>query len=100
MGALSLVISLILLINSSLVSLFEELHIRKNAPRSNLLSSLVSYLVPFVCFIISVLFSFFKVSNYITLVVVMLLMIAITIPCVYHLPKRIENNFLALEVVN
>ena len=99
-GALSLVISLILLINSSLVSLFEELHIRKNAPRSNLLSSLVSYLVPFVCFIISVLFSFFKVSNYITLVVVMLLMIAITIPCVYHLPKRIENNFLALEVVN
>lgn len=99
-GILSLIISVVLLIDFSLVSLFEELHIRRNAPRNNLLSNLISYVMPFVCFFIAVIFSLLEISNYVTLFVVLVLLALITIPCVYHLSKRIEHNFLELEVIN
>lgn len=93
-------LSLLLIALVSVVSLFEELKIKRGKPRNFLLSTLYSYLLPFVFFLLSILMAYSQVNVYLIYSVGFLLVIISSLPFVIRLKSRVSNLFLELEVIN
>lgn len=84
----------------SLVSLFEELHIRRGKPRNTLLSSLYSYAFPFAYFAIGLLMAYFQVNILLIYLVGFVIIWAGAVPYLINMKAKVSNLFLELEVVN
>ncbi len=84
----------------NLVSLFEELRIQRDKPRSTFMSSLYSYLLPIVYFAITVILSYFGVSVYLVYLLGLLGVLLASLPYTLHLKKKVANMFLEMEMVN
>ena len=95
-----LAMSILLIVLVNIVSLYEELKIKRGKDRNSLISSLYSYLLPFVFFLLGVLLAYQRVDiNFIYLIGLALEVLA-SLPFVINIKPRVLNLFLELEVIN
>lgn len=95
-----LVLTILLIILVNIISLYEELKIKRGKERNYLLSSIYSYLLPFSFFIIGLFMAYNQMNiNFIYLVGLALIAL-FSLPFVIKLKSRINNLFLDLEVIN
>lgn len=94
------ILTMMVLTIFNIVSLLEELKIKRNKPKNIFWSTFYSYLLPFIFFFVSLLLSFFKVNIYVVFVISMVIIALIGLPFIIALPKKVNRLFLELEVVN
>lgn len=94
-----LLVSLALIV-FTMISLIEELKIKRNHKKSMFLSSCYSYLLPLVYFILTIVMAYFRISIYWVFALGILLFVACGIPCMIYLQKKMNRLFLELEVMN
>lgn len=83
-----------------LVSLREELKIRMNKPRSTFLSSLYSYLLPIVFFVVTLFCSYFKINLVYAYLIGLSTIFILGLPFIVNIKRRVSSDFLDLEMVN
>lgn len=94
------ILTTLLLIIFDIISLREELNIRHNVPRKTFMSSLYSYLLPFIYIAVSLLLAVFKVHIIVGYLGGLLIFILLGLPHYLHVRKNISSLFLDLEAVN
>jgi hypothetical protein len=95
-----LIMILVLLVVFDAVSLKEELSIRNKKPRSTVLSNMLSYVLPFLYFIVCAALSYFGLNIYLAYLIGFVIFIAIGIPIILLLKKNMNSLFMDLDVVN
>ena len=99
-GLYALLTNMMLLLALTIISLFEELNIKRNQEKNSLLSSVYTYAVPFVYFLIALLMCYLKVNyNVIFILGVVIVMISL-IPFLVKFKSRVNKMFLSMEVSN
>lgn len=94
------ILTLVLLVIFDIVSMYEELKIRRNKPRSTFVSTMYSYLLPITYFFVTVVSSFFGASIFLVYLLGLLVFVLLGIPFVINFKKRVKSLFMDLEVVN
>ena len=89
-----------LLIVFDIVSLKEELSIRNKKPRSTFLSSMLSYVLPILYFVVCAVLSYFGLDIYLAYLAGWLVFIIIGLPIALILWKKMNSLFMDLDVVN
>jgi positive regulator of sigma E activity len=82
------------------VSLIEELNIRHMKPRQTLMSSLISYILPTLYFMITVIATYFGLNIYIAYIIGIVLFALCGFVLFIYLKKNIASKFMDLEMVN
>lgn len=95
-----LVLSTLLLIIFDIISLKEELKIRFNKPRSTLASTLYSYLLPILYFIVTLVASYFGLEIMGAYFIGIAVLLVLGVPHLIGFRKRILKLYGELEVVN
>lgn len=95
-----LLLSTILLFIFDIISLREELKIKRDKPRSTLVSSIYSYLLPIFYFIVTVVASYFGLSIYISYIFGLLVFVLLSLPFFINIKRKISEDFMDLEVAN
>lgn len=95
-----LIMILVLLVVFDAVSLKEELSIRNKKPRSTVLSNMLSYVLPFLYFIVCAALSYFGLNIYLAYLIGFVIFIAIGVPIILLLKKNMNSLFMDLDVVN
>lgn len=90
----------VLLLIFSIISLREELNIKHRKPRSTFRSSLYSYILPIVYFIVTAVLSYFKLNIILAYVVGLVVFILLGIPHIIYIKKKFLNLFIDLDMVN
>ena len=90
----------LLLVVFDLVSLKEELSIRHKKPRSTFLSTLYTYLVPLLFFLVTVLLSYVNVSIYLVCLLGGVVIILTGLPIGLYLVRKADSLFMDLDMVN
>ena len=98
--AFALLFSVILLAIFCMVSLIEELSIRNNQAKQTTLSTIVSYVVPIVFFVISVLLAYIEVPYILVNIIGLVLLAFVAGMIVLYLMKNIDRKFMELDVIN
>ncbi len=93
-------ITIVLLLVFELVSLKEELTLKMNRPKSTFLSSIYSYLLPFVFLGVSLLLSYLQLDIVLAYLISTAFIILLGIPFIIKFKSKTINRFLDLEVVN
>lgn len=96
----ALVLSVMLLLVFDAVSLIEELNIRHMKPRQTLMSSLISYILPTLYFMITVIATYFGLNIYIAYIIGIVLFALCGFVLFIYLKKNIASKFMDLEMVN
>ena len=96
----SLLLTIVMLLIFELVSLREELNIRMNKPRSSFLSSLYSYLLPILFFVVTLLSTNNGIDVKLAYLIGLITIIILGIPFMYKLKSKTASLFIDLEVVN
>ena len=92
--------STLILLVFTMLSLIEELKLKKDYKKSTILSNAFSYLVPLLYFIITIVLSYFRISI-IWLYLIGLVLIGLCgLSCYLYLKKKMASLFLELEVTN
>lgn len=92
--------STLILLVFTMLSLIEELKLKKDYKKSTILSNTFSYLVPLLYFIITIVLSYFRISI-IWLYLIGLVLIGLCgLSCYLYLKKKMASLFLELEVTN
>lgn len=94
------VLTILLLLIVDIVSLFEELKIKRNKPRSYIISTIYSYVLPICYFIVMVICSFYNMNIYIVYVIGIIAFILLSLPFVINIKSKVKNLFDELEVSN
>lgn len=94
------ILTFILLAVFEIVSLFEELKTKRNKPRNTTMSTLYSYLLPSLYFIVTVIMSYFGLSIYLVYLFGIVVIVLSSLPYLIHLKKKVADLFLDLEMVN
>ena len=95
-----LILTSVVLFVFELVSLKEEMSIRNGKPRSTFLSSVFSYLLPFVYFIVAVTACSMGVHIVWAYLVGLVLSVLIGLPFLINIKNKVASAFLDLEMVN
>ena len=95
-----LLLTIVLLVVFELVSLKEELNIRINRPRSSFLSSMYSYLLPIIFFVVGVLTTNAGVNIILAYILGLVTILLLGVPFVIKLKSKVLSKFMDLEVVN
>ena len=90
----------ILLIIYDAISLKEELSIRNHKPRKTFISSIFSYVLPIVYFVVTALLSYFGMSIHICYTIGLVIFILFGIPYTLILNKKMDSLFMDLDVIN
>lgn len=98
--AFGTLITIILLFVFELVSLWEELSIKFDRPKSSFLSSVYSYLLPIAFLGVSLLLSYYEIDIIIAYLASTGAVLILSLPFVIRFKYRTINKFLDLEVVN
>ena len=96
----ALLFSFILLFIFCMVSLIEELNIRNNKAKQTTLSTIVSYVVPILFFVISVLLAYVKVPYVLVNLIGLVLLLGVAGLIVWYLIKNLDRKFMELDVIN
>ena len=91
---------IVLLVVFDVVSLKEELSIRNKKPRSTVLSNILSYVLPFLYFIVCAALSYFGLNIYLAYLIGFVIFLIIGIPIILLLNKNMNSLFMDLDVVN
>ena len=94
------IINLLFIVTLSVVSLFEELHIKRNQTKNALLSTLYTYVVPVLYFLAALLFCYFQVNYNVPFLVGVAIVGLSLLPYMIHFKERVNEQFLSLEVSN
>lgn len=94
------IISSLFVLLISLISLYEELKIKRNKERSTFLSSLVSYLYPASIFLIMLLLSYFRTNIYLSYLIGIGIILILGVPILLVLKTKVSKWFLDMEVIN
>ena len=92
--------NIIFLTTLAIVSLFEELNIKRNQNKNAFLSTVYTYLVPFLYFVVSLLLCYYKVNYNIVFGIGIAVVLLSLLPYVIKFKSRISEKFLSLEVSN
>ncbi len=84
----------------SMISMYEELRIKHNSPRSYFLSSTFSYLIPILYSAAMIVAAYFGLNVYIAYIIGFAVIIASGVPFVVRFKSRMVGLFGDLEVVN
>ncbi len=95
-----LLLTLMILVIVDLVALYEELKIKRNKPRSSLISSMYSYLLPLTFFGVGLLFGYLGVNTIFCYLFGFVIFALSSLPYIIHMDKKIKNLFDELEVSN
>lgn len=95
-----LLMNVIFIITLSVVSLFEELHIRRNQTKNTLFSGIYTYAVPVIYFLGALLLCYFQVNYNLTFLMGLGVVILSLVPYTIKFKERISEQFLSLEVSN
>lgn len=93
-------VNTILLFSVDIISLYEELKAHKNGSKNTLLSTIYSYFLILIFFVVSVVLSYFYVDTIIVSLVSIGVLIILTLPFIICMPSRVTRLFNALEVTN
>lgn len=96
----ALLFSFILLFIFCMVSLIEELNIRNNKAKQTTLSTIVSYVVPILFFVISILLAYVKVPYVLVNLIGLVLLLGVAGLIVWYLIKNLDRKFMELDVIN
>ena len=96
----SLILTGVVLFVFELVSLKEEMAIRNGKPRSMVLSSTFSYLLPFAYFAAAIVACYFGVHIILAYLVGLVLFVLMGLPFVLNIKAKVSSAFLDLEMVN
>lgn len=94
------ILTFVLLAVFEIVSLFEEMKIKRNKPRSSSMSTLYSYLIPVLYFGVTVFMSYQGLDVYLVYLFGIVVILLSSIPYLVNLKKKVANLFLELEMVN
>ena len=94
------ILTFLLLAIFEIVSLFEEMKIKRNKPRSSSMSTLYSYLIPVLYFGVTVFMSYQGLDVYLVYLFGIVVILLTSIPYLVNLKKKVANLFLELEMVN
>lgn len=92
--------TIILLLVFEIISLKEELSIKMNKPKSSLLSSIYSYLLPIAFLATSLILSYFELNIVFAYLISLVVIILLGLPFIINFKSKTVNKFLDLEVVN
>ena len=95
-----LIISIIALTTFEIISLYEELKIRYNKPKRTLISSIFTYLIPVLFFIIAIILSFIGLNIIYVYIGFIALILLIGLPFTINFKEKVLNLFMDLEVIN
>lgn len=98
--AFGTLITIVLLFVFELVSLWEELSIKFNKPKSSFLSGVYSYLLPLVFLSVSLVLTYFEVNIIVAYLASTGVILLLSLPFVIRFRYRTINKFLDLEVIN
>jgi hypothetical protein len=98
--AFAFLLTSVVLFVFELVSLKEEMAIRNGKPRSTFLSSIFSYLLPFVYFAGAVIACYMGLDIILAYLIGLALFTLIGFPFVYKIKEKVTSVFLDLEMVN
>ncbi len=93
-----ILVTLILFIYDS-ICLYEELRIRSNKPRNTFTSSLYSYLLPILFFIVSVILAILNLNIYLIYLIGIFTIAMLGIYFVVNVFKNMEKDFILIESV-
>jgi len=93
-----ILVTLILFIYDS-ICLYEELKIRSNKPRNSFTSSLYSYILPIVFFLVSVVLACLRVNIYLIYLSTIIIIVGLGIYFIIDIFKNMEKNFILIESV-
>ena len=96
----ALLFSFVLLMLFCMVSLIEELNIRNNKAKQTTLSTVVSYVVPVIFFVISVLLAYIKVPYILVNIISFVLLVAVAALVAVYIVFNIDRKFAELDVIN
>ena len=94
------ILTTVLLVIFDIISLREELHIRHNIPRKTTLSSLYSYLLPFLYIGVALILAILKVHVIVGYLGGIIIFVLLGLPHFLYVKKNISSLFLDLEAVN
>lgn len=95
-----LLMNILYIIVLSIVSLYEELHIKRNQSKNSFVSTLYTYLVPLIFFVFALLCSYNRISYHYTFLIGIGVILLSSLPLLINFKQRIINNFLSLEISN
>lgn len=95
-----LILTILILALVDLVSLYEELKVKRNKPRGSFLSTLYTYGLPLVYFLLTVVLSYFGIDYFLAVLIGIIFLILLSSFHVVGMKKRIKDLFDGLEVVN
>ena len=98
--AYGIALNIIFITTLAIVSLFEELNIKRNQQKNALLSSIYTYLVPFAYFVVSLVLCYYKVNYNLVFGIGLIVVVLSLLPYVIRFKTRISKKFLSLEVSN
>ena len=96
----ALITNVILLLALTIISLFEELNIKRNQEKNSLLSSVYTYVVPFTYFLLALLLCYFKVNYHLIFALGIVIVMVSLVPFIIKFKSRVNEKFLSLEVSN
>lgn len=94
------ILTSILTIIVNIISLYEELKIKRGKDRNYLLSTIYSYILPFVFYLLSILMAYQQVNIHLIYLLGILLFLLSSLPFVIKMKERILNLFMEMEVIN
>jgi ABC-2 type transport system permease protein len=94
------ILTAVILAIVDLVSLYEELKIKRNKPRGTFLSTLYTYGLPIIYFIATIVLSYFEMEYWTAIFIGLGLLLFISLFHVIGLKSRVKRLFDELEVVN
>ena len=94
------VMNAIFIITLSIVSLFEELHVKRYQEKNTLLSGIYTYAVPVVYFLIALLLCYIQVNYNLIFLMGLGVVIISLVPYLIHFKERVNQGFLSMEVIN
>ena len=96
----AVLMNVLFIIVLALVSLFEELGVKHNQEKNVIISTIYTYVVPFLYFGVALLLCYYKVNyNFIFLIGLGVVILSL-LPYVIKFKSRINDKFLSLEVYN
>jgi len=94
------ILSIMLLVLYMLASLKEEMKIRNEEKKNTTLSTLFAYVVPIIFLLVSIIISYLEYNVIYAYLITMGVILLMVLPFVINMRKKIDNDFLDLEVIN
>lgn len=95
-----LILTTVILAIVDIVSLYEELKIKRNKPRGTFLSTLYTYGLPIIYFLATIVLSYYQMDFVLVVLIGLGLLLLISLFHVIKIKSRVKNLFDELEVVN